>query len=324
MHAFSIITPTYNRYDYVSRIYHCLEKQSGVDLEWIIVDDGSTDNTDKIVSSFSSSQNLDIKYIYQKNAGKPSAVNAGIRIADSYITQILDSDDVLLPDTLNKIWKYFNANDEHFENKCVCVSGLCVYENGKLIGDKFPKDNFVSNHIFCRENMNIKGDKCEFFLTKVIKEYLSPIITNERFIPEGIYLNRIAQKFNTIYINEVLSKKQFIEGGLSSQDIWLNNPLGTELYYNEATITDFKFSLQIKNSSEYIRYSKINHQQNTFDNAINKKAYPFGLVLYHWKKLKFVFKRIRAFNFFYYKIIKRFVFHKKDQNWKIIAPSLLK
>jgi glycosyltransferase involved in cell wall biosynthesis len=315
MHQFSIITPTFNRAKYLPDVYAFLQKQDGIDFEWIIVDDGSKDDTKNVVSSFVPfPAPCTLRYIYQENTGKPGAVNTGVKMADSYISILFDDDDILLPDALKTVWYYFDAAAGKFENNCVGIIGLCQYDNGQIIGRKFPWDYFISDNINCTFNMNYRQDTTDFYLTNIIKKYPYPIFENEKNITPSIVWIRIAIDYQTIYINKTLSQKQYLQDGLSNQNYGLKYTHGSELYYNECTHPKFRFELRVRNSEDYIRFAKINKQKHIFKNALNKKIFPLGLCLYHLRRNIFI-KKI-------YKIIKNcFKVDKPDENKKIFKEG---
>jgi len=279
VHQFSIITPTFNRAKYLPRIYECLCKQDDIDFEWIIIDDGSIDNTKEIVSDFP--KIFEIKYKYQENAGKPTAMNVGIGMTDSLITLVsLDSEDILCQNILKTAWGLFNSETGKFHHDSDCLSGLCQYENGDIIGEKFPYDYFVSDYIRYIKNMHIIGDKCVFYISKTLKKYSFPIFQNEKNIAPGILHTRIALDHKTLYVNQIFQEKQFLEGGLSTQNYWIMYPFGSELYYNETSVHPFRLSLQIKHSAEYIFFAKLNKKKYIYKNAKNKKVFPLAIFAY--------------------------------------------
>ena len=292
MHQFSIITPTYNRAEYLPAVFECLKKQENTDLEWIIIDDGSNDHTKHLVSKFNSP--FKILYHYQQNSGKPQATNMGVSLATSRISLIHDDDDALFPNILPLVWQYYNPMTETFRENCVCLSGLCVYDTGEIIGDKFLLDYSVSDNIECRYNQKIKGDKCEFYLTSVLKEYPFPILKNEKFIVETVVWNRIALKHKTIYINEIFQRKTFLKGGLSDQPIWDNSPLGSELYFNEATNKKFSLINRLKNFAKYIHWAKINNKNilQIYRSSFNRCIFIPGLFFYLLLKTWYCIKNI--------------------------------
>jgi len=295
MHQFSIITPTYNRSKYLPRIYECLCHQDEIDFEWIIVDDGSTDNTKEIIKTFKSL--FKIKYVFQENEGQLSARNTGTRIANSYILAKLDDDDLLCHGTLKKVWSYFNFNKKMFENDCVCLSGLCKYENGDIIGNKFPYDYFISDHISCRHNIPVNGDKYEFYLTDIIKKYPFPVIPGEKNMPPHIVHDRIARDHKTLYINNIFAIKYFFIGGLSSQKYIYKYTKGSELYFNEASMFPFNLKLQIVHSSYYIYFAKKNNKKCIYINALNKNIFLLGLLRYFLLLIKMFLIKFKIMKF---------------------------
>jgi len=279
MNQISIITPTFNRAIYLPRIYKRLCQQNDIDFEWIIVDDGSSDNTSEVVSTFN--KVFEIKYLYQENSGQLSARNTGTQNANSYILAKLDDDDLICPHVLKRVWNYFDIKTGLFENGCACLSGLCQYENGEIVGEKFPHDYYVSDHIRYRQNRPIHGDKFEFYVTEIFKKYPFPVIKGEKNMPPHIVHDRIARSYKTLYINDIFAIKNFLKGGLSTQKYIYKYTLGSELYYNEASMPPYKLRLQIKHSSNYIYFAKINKKIKIYLNAKNKKVFPFGLCRYY-------------------------------------------
>jgi len=292
MHQFSILTPTYNRAKYLKNVYYSLCQQNNIDIEWIIVDDGSTDNTKEIINSFNENDKLKIKYIYKDNSGKPSAMNEGFKQLNSYITLItMDSEDSLCSGSLEAAWSYFDIHKKRFENDCVCLSGLCQYENKKIIGMKFPNDYYVSDYIKYIKNTNTIGDKCEFYITDILRCYPFPIFKDEKNIAPSIIPIRIALSYKTLFVNKIFQEKQFLQDGLSTQNYWLKYPLSSEYYYNEASTAPFILKLQIKHSAKYIFFAKINKKKHIFKEAKNKSIFILGLMAFYFIALKYFLKR---------------------------------
>jgi len=204
-----------------------------------------------------------------------------VALADSLISIVLDSDDILVPNALETVWGYYDTNANTFRGNCVCVSGLDIEKNGKMHGDKFPKDEMISDSIRMT-NMDLRGDKCEFYLTRVLKQFPYPIFEGEKFIPESLVWNRIALRYNTLYINKPLEMHEQFPDGLAAHaaQLWRENPAGCELYYNEATSSKFSLPLQIKHSYEYITYAKMNRRRFIFCHAQNKVVFVAGYMLF--------------------------------------------
>lgn len=131
----SILTPSFNRASLLKKLYDSLRNQSDFSFEWLIVDDGSNDNTRDVCNSFTKDK-FDIKYIYKENGGKHTAINEGVKYCKGILTFIVDSDDWLTLNAIEEIKKYYfkynNLND------IAGFSFLRQYHDGKL--------NITSNH----------------------------------------------------------------------------------------------------------------------------------------------------------------------------------
>ena len=96
----TLFTPTYNRAHLLERLYSSIKKQTYHHFEWLIVDDGSTDNTNEVVKTFIEEGIITIKYVFKRNGGKHRAINEGVQQAQGELFFIADSDDMLPPDAL--------------------------------------------------------------------------------------------------------------------------------------------------------------------------------------------------------------------------------
>lgn len=100
----TLFTPTYNRGYIISRLYESIKRQTFRDFEWIIFDDGSTDDTENLVNIWKSeNKDFPIIYIKGKNGGKCRATNRALEVARGEIFFTIDSDDYLTDDACEKI-----------------------------------------------------------------------------------------------------------------------------------------------------------------------------------------------------------------------------
>lgn len=257
MYKFSIITAVYNRAHLLQNVYQSILKQSVTDVEWIIVDDGSEDNCNEVVKSFEPS--FSIIYLHQENAGKHAALNRGIAASNSLFTVIIDSDDVLYNnDTLETVLNLHKELDFKSMN-CSGISGLCLDRKLNVIGHSFPlpkgKHLIVSDHINMRFNNNISGDKCEFFITDILKRYPFPVFKGEKFITEAIVWNRIAHDYKTVYVNIPFKLVEYLQDGLSKKIdmLFTKNLHGYMLFFNESSMRPFNIKLRLLHAINYIR-----------------------------------------------------------------------
>lgn len=209
----TIMTPTYNRGYILGKAYDSLRKQSSFAFEWIIVDDGSTDDTEEIVKRWIASENkFSIIYKKQKNGGKHRAVNRGVDLAKYEYFFILDSDDQLTDNAVLKVheWIAGVAGLRGFAG----VAGL--KGNGDIAIGGTPQETFIDATNLERKKYGLLGDKAEIYKTEVLKQYPFPEFDGENFIRESAVWDRIAKDGLKIrWYNEIIYLCDYIEDGLT-------------------------------------------------------------------------------------------------------------
>lgn len=226
----SIFTPTYNRKDLIERLYQSLLQQTQKNFEWLVVDDGSTDNTENYFSDLLTKQQpFPIRYIKQENGGKHRAINNGVRNAAGEFFFIVDSDDYLTENAIDKINQWVATLDS--SHKWAGISGLKGYSKDSIVGqhNKAPHIDAKNNE---RRKYNLLGDKAEIYLTDVLKQHPFPEILGEKFISEEIVWNAIARDgYYLRWFNEIIYICDYLEGGLTKDNTKdRNNPQGRLLW----------------------------------------------------------------------------------------------
>ena len=205
----TILTPTYNRGEYLENIFVSLQQQTNQNFEWIIVDDGSTDNTEKIVESFIKSDKLVIKYLYKKNGGKHTAVNYGLKYIS---TVILDSDDYFTNDAVEVIEKTYNENKNE---KNICgFTFLKRRRNGELFGSEFPREGRY-NFSKWRLSKVVTDERCDVFYSDVMKNYPCSEYEGEKYIGESTMMIKMSSRYDMICKNIAIYIADYLEGGLT-------------------------------------------------------------------------------------------------------------
>lgn len=248
----TVFTPTYNRAHLLPRLYESLVKQTYRDFEWIIVDDGSSDNTGEIVNEWSAV--FPIRYYRKENGGKHTAINLGVKKAKGELFLILDSDDSLLKDSLEIIAK---KNDVCRSKKdCAGVCGLMAHHNGERIGGGFPAEELYESSLYFRYKLGVTGDLLEVFKTSVLREFPFPEINGEKFCPEALVWNRIAVKYKLYCFNEVVYYRDYLEGGLTDKiiKIRMKSPVATCMTYAEMLDYDIPYLHKVKAAINYWRF----------------------------------------------------------------------
>lgn len=267
----TVFTPTYNRVKLLARLYDSIKRQNFLNFEWIIVDDGSTDNTSSIVEAWVKESSFDIRYFYQENSGKHIAINKGVNEARGELFFIVDSDDWLSDNALQDIWQVWQSIPKDQRILLAGISGLCAYRDGRIVGTKYPLDPMDSDHIEIRTFYDVKGDKAEVFRTDILREF--PFPTNlGKFVTEGLVWNRIGQKYKMRYVNKVWYYIEYQPDGLTSKSIELRvrNSDSIILYYKEFVNLEnkrIKSRYKLKNMINYARFSI--HKGKFFKNLVN-------------------------------------------------------
>ena len=194
MPFFTIFTPTYNRAYILPQLYQSLCMQTCKDFEWLIIDDGSKDNTYSLVEEWiNKCKKFSIRYYAKENAGKPRAINDGVKKAKGKYFFMVDSDDRLKPDAIEKMRRWCQEIDE--EEQIIGVGASRGYPNDEYIKGVAPHVNqagWVDATNLERQKYNLDADMCEAYKIEVFKKFPMAEWKGEKFAPEQIALNEIA------------------------------------------------------------------------------------------------------------------------------------
>lgn len=220
----SIITPTYNRAHLLNTCYESLLRQTDKDFEWIVVDDGSKDNTQDVVKTFNT-KDFEIVFVQKENGGKHTALNASHPYIRGKYVLILDSDDYLTDTAVEQVrrgWETWEHNPQ---------IGLLTFLKGASEADPNctgPVAGEPVDILRYKRNVIHSTDCCEVIRTKLFLQYPFPVFSEERFVAECALWNRVAQTHKCVYSNEVIYICEYLEGGLtdSGRAMRIRNPLG--------------------------------------------------------------------------------------------------
>jgi glycosyltransferase involved in cell wall biosynthesis len=253
----TILTAAYNRAHTLPKLYDSLLNQTSNNFEWLIVDDGSKDETELLIQKYIEEKRIDIKYIKKENGGKHTAINTGVAHVSNEMTFIVDSDDYLSNDAVETIIEYYT---KYKENKNLCgFSFLRANPTTKsVIGQKYKEDEFVENYIHCRINRNTQGDKAEVYYTEVLKKYPFPVYDKEIFLSEDVVWIEMAKTYDTLYVNKSIYFCEYLEEGLTKTDkkIKFNSPLGSMHRGKQMMYKKINFKTRIKGAIIYNCYKK--------------------------------------------------------------------
>lgn len=214
----TILTPAYNRDYILPQLYESLRHQTNQDFEWLIVNDGSDDNTDCLVSGWMKEKRFfQMRYIKTENGGKHRALNRAILQVYTPWVFIVDSDDWLLDDAIECVEKWIKTVEP--DPSFAGVSGLRGYTANKQIGE-FPSEICTGGYIDAtnlqRRRLHLTGDKAEIYRTSILREYPFPEIEGETFITEGLVCNQIAEDgYKIRWFNKIIYITDYLEDGLT-------------------------------------------------------------------------------------------------------------
>ena len=232
----TVFTPAYNRGNLIERLYRSLQNQSFHSFEWLVVDDGSTDDTEERFQKILAEENpFEIRYIKTENGGKHRAINRGVQEAAGRMFVIVDSDDYLAEEALQTILDREGEIPADQRSRFAGICGTKCYAGGRTIGH--APSEILDITTLQRREYGLDGDKSEVFYLDILKEYPFPEYEGERFLTEAVVWDRIAADGYVLrFFPEALIVCEYREDGLSARAAELNhsNPQGYGLYLSQS------------------------------------------------------------------------------------------
>lgn len=274
---FTVFTPTYNRAHTLPRVYDSIASQDFRDFEWLIVDDGSTDNSEELVSQWIEEADFPIRYLRQSHGHKKTAFNRGVREACGELFLCLDSDDAM-PSTALRSFQcaWFSIAEEH-RNEFAGVTGICVDESNNVIGDTFPCSPFDSDDFSMRYGARIKGEKWGFHRRNILEQFPYPEFISG-FVVEGLVWNAISRKYKTRFINDVVRIYYVEQDSLvnSHKTLKKMRDISEGSTYSYAKMMDYNWRWLLSFPSEILKIaaSQTRFSWHLFRQDRSKKYYP--------------------------------------------------
>ncbi len=231
----TVFTPTYNRAKTLPRVYRCLCRQTFKDFEWLIIDDGSNDNTAGIINGWKEQAFFPVRYYQQKHSGKHVAINRAVEYANGIFFLIADSDDEFVPETLEFFFDNWQSLPHKLKNeligiRCLARNGFTNEVIGKVSADMPAQINFEYP---LGLKMGWDHEMWGILKTEIMRRYPFPEIKSVYFIPEGLVWNRICRNYQRLLTNKVLRIIYHQDDGFS-RNLNLNlmkHALGFYIYY---------------------------------------------------------------------------------------------
>lgn len=252
MSFITIFTPTYNRGYILPQLYKSLCKQTDSDFSWLIVDDGSSDNTSTMVHEWIQEKKIDITYVYQKNAGKHVAHNHGVELCQTPLFICVDSDDILAADAVKTIHSYWEQDKANYNN----FMGYCTKRGGgsdKTNKDSpfWPAEDSLVWAYELGEKYHYRGETGLVWITDHLKKYHFPVIPGERFVTEIVLYYQFSKPMkikNDVFYFFTYQPDGYTKSGFKLQ---VNNPKGTAIAKKVEALFSGNFFRKLKGEIKY-------------------------------------------------------------------------
>ena len=235
----SILTATYNRANFLEKLYKSIVNNldNNLEIEWLIMDDGSEDETSKVVESFLQESKIQIKYYTQENQGKMAALNNLIQHVTGDLVVDCDSDDYFADNAFAIIAEEFEKTEK---KGLYAICFLKQNENGKIDGTNFKNDTSTMFDLYFKEGTT--GEKNLVYYSEIRKQYKHKLEKNEKFITEARMYHEMDEKYKIKCINKPITIGDYQENGYTSniQTTFKSSPFGYLKYFEEILAKDFK------------------------------------------------------------------------------------
>jgi glycosyltransferase involved in cell wall biosynthesis len=270
----TVFTPAYNRADLLHRAYESLKRQTRKDFIWLIVDDGSLDDTMEAVRGFKNRADFEIIYKYTENGGKMRAHNLGAEMCSTELILCLDSDDYLTDDAVEIIYDTFGEALKDFSGKEggqeKGLAGIVAHKGRDkitpLYNDDFPAVVFSDKNpcgkpgyttLYGLYLQGFKGETTLVYRAHILKEYPFPEIKGEKYVPEDYIYDKIDGNYLLKAVPKVLTVCELVENGYtdSLKRLKKENPVGWYLYYEQRARITPPSVLKLKYAGYYTVYA---------------------------------------------------------------------
>lgn len=286
MKHLTVFTPTFNRAYCLHKCYNSLRRQTNKDFLWLIVDDGSTDNTRELVNYWIREGEVEIHYIWQENQGMHGAHNTAYEWIATELNVCIDSDDYMPPEAVEKILSYWG---EYGNDRVSGIIGLDTYTNGEVIGSTLP-DKLKTSTLFDLYNKHgVTGDKKLVYRTELTRKYPYPLFVGEKYVGLAYKYFKLDEEYEMLLMNEPLCVVEYLEDGSSLNMLYQyrKNPRGFAFYRKELMkLTSANLSFKFRQSIHYVSSSLMIRNRKflmeTPSKLLTLLAIPLGLILYFY------------------------------------------
>ncbi|MCM3412443.1 glycosyltransferase family 2 protein [Metabacillus litoralis] len=283
MPILTVFTPTFNRGYILHQCYESLKRQTNKEFIWLIIDDGSSDNTEELVNSWIKDNDISISYFKQENQGMHGAHNTAYSLIDTELNVCIDSDDYMPDDAIEKIISFWR---KHGSNEVGGMIGLDCKSNGDIIGTKLPAELKKSTLFNLYQKKGVKGDKKIVYRTELSKKFPYPVFPNEKLVPLSYKYFMLDLECELLLLNEPLCVVEYLPDG-SSMNIfrqYRNSANGFRFYRMEMMkLPNTSLTFKFKQAVHYVSCSLFTESRSLTMQSPQKLltifALPLGVIL---------------------------------------------
>lgn len=267
----SILTATYNRATFLSKLYNSIidNLEDELEIEWLIMDDGSKDKTRDTVQQFIEDQKIEIKYNFQENQGKMAAINNLMPLVTGDLIIDCDSDDYFTKDAFKIIKKEFKNTSKQ---GLYAICFLKEKEDGKIDGTPFENKMSTMFDLYFKEKAT--GEKNLVYFADIRKKYKHELENNEKFITEARMYHKMDEEYKIKCVNKAITAGEYQENGYTTNILktFTSSPYGYLKYFEEILQKDFKgvtWNKRLYVIKHYILFVTINKEKLRMKNIKN-------------------------------------------------------
>jgi len=274
MKSLTIFTPTYNRAYILIQLYNSLKFQTSKDFVWLIVDDGSTDNTTELVEKWIIENLIEIEYYKQENSGKSMAHNKGVELTKTELFTCVDSDDFLTSTAVDDVLKCWGSKNK------MGIVGILAYKglpNGKILTSMKKTSIELTTLKAAYAKHGLRGDTMLIFKTNILSKYKFPKFKDEKFVPEAYLYDLIDRDGELFMLRKVLYYCEYLDDGYTKNmaKLLIENPNGYLAYIKQRLILNINLKDKILDTIRYTAICIASREKG----YIRKSIYPIITIL---------------------------------------------
>lgn len=264
-----IITSTFNRAGCLMDLYKSLTNQDDKNFTWFVCDDGSSDTTEEVVSSFIEAAIINITYVKKENTGKSRTLNFMFdKIQDFEFALIVDDDESLYPDAVSTVKQYI---DKYKNSNCGMIHFNRNYFSGEVISNFTQKDDFIMTFPK-RRKMGYMSDGYVGYFVKRLNDIRFPVFEGEKYVAPSVLMMLLSKRFELLWAKPSLGETEYRADGItkSGRKMRLKNPCS--MAYHALLMQEKEVGLKYRIIYSILGYSYLIYSRHNINDIKDKNV----------------------------------------------------